>query len=245
MIVIPARMHSTRLPQKMMLCATGKPLIQHTYEAAIRAIKPEKVVVATDHQEIYNTVVAFGGEAVMTNPEAESGTDRVAEVARKYPEMDIFVNVQGDEPEISPDSIDLVIESLELDEKAVMSTVATPIREMEKLIDPACVKVVFDDFQNALYFSRSPIPMAAEGFGDWINREPPVFYQHVGLYCYRGQFLEKIESIPVSSLEQAEKLEQLRVLQSGYRIKTAVISQSTTGIDTQADYEAFVKRCRS
>ena len=86
-----------------MLCATGKPLIQHTYEAAIRAIKPEKVVVATDHQEIYNTVVAFGGEAVMTNPEAESGTDRVAEVARKYPEMDIFVNVQGDEPEISPD----------------------------------------------------------------------------------------------------------------------------------------------
>ena len=172
MIVIPARMHSTRLPQKMMLCGTGKPLIQHTYEAAIRAIKPEKVVVATDHKEIYNTVVAFGGEAVMTDPEAESGTDRVAEVARKYPEMDIFVNVQGDEPEISPDSIDLAIESLELDEKAVMSTLATPIREMEKLIDPACVKVVFDDFQNALYFSRSPIPMAARFIGSLVLRVP-------------------------------------------------------------------------
>ncbi|MEC9092484.1 MAG: 3-deoxy-manno-octulosonate cytidylyltransferase [Planctomycetota bacterium] len=242
MIVIPARMHSTRLPGKMLLQTTGKPLIQHTYEAAVQAVKPERVIVATDHEEIYNTVVAFGGEAMMTDPEAASGTDRVAEVAENYPGMDIFVNVQGDEPEICPESIDLAIESLETDEKAVMSTLATPIRKIENLLDHSCVKVIFDDLQNTLYFSRGPIPMVAGRIEDLIEREPPIYYQHIGLYCYRRAFLKKIQSIPVSSLERIERLEQLRVLQSGYRIKTAIITESYPGIDTPEDYDAFVKR---
>lgn len=242
MVVIPARMHSTRLPQKMLLGETGKPLIQHTYESAARARLPERTVVATDHPKIFEAVKGFGGTAMMTDPQAQSGTDRVAEVASKFPEYELFVNVQGDEPEISGDAIDLAIQSLVDDDEAVMSTLVTPIRDEKNLMDPACVKVVFDDQQNAMYFSRSPIPFARDGWEGLLDRDPPIFHLHVGLYCYRRSFLMEIKEIPVSSLERTECLEQLRVLQRGFRIKTAVIPQSHAGIDTREDYQAFVKR---
>lgn len=241
-IVIPARMQSTRLPQKMLLAKTGKPLIQHTYEAAVKATKPERVVIATDHQDIVDAVTAFGGQAVMTDPALPSGTDRVAEVARQFPEFDIVANVQGDEPEIEPESIDAAIESLEQDSTAVMSTLATPIRDENVLCDPGCVKVVFNKAGDAMYFSRSPIPFARDGFAEKLKISPPLFHLHVGLYCYRRDFLGQINSLPVSSYEETEKLEQLRVLENGFRIKTAVIPESIPGIDTADDYEAFVKR---
>lgn len=248
-IIIPARLASTRLPQKLLLCETGKPLIQHTYESALRARRPNRVCVATDHEEILQAVRAFGGQAEMTDPNAASGTDRVAEVARRMMDTDaadteIIVNVQGDEPEIAGRSIDLAIELLERNPDAPMATLATPIRSRRQLEDPACVKVVFDHQQRALYFSRCPIPRAREWDDALLSAEPPLFYQHVGLYAYRCDFLLKLAAMPVSSLEQVEKLEQLRVLQAGYTILVGVVDEPTFGIDTPEDYRAFVAKMR-
>ena len=158
-IVIPARLASTRLPRKLLLRETGKTLLEHTYEAASRARRPNGVCVAADTAEIFAAVRAFGGNVEMTDPQAASGADRVAEVARRLEGVDIIVNVQGDEPELSGESIDLVIGLLEQDAAAVMATLATPIRSRRQLEDPACVKVVFDASGRALYFSRSPIPL--------------------------------------------------------------------------------------
>ena len=173
-IVIPARLQSTRLPRKMLLRETGKTLIQHTFEAARRARKPRGICIATDHEEIAAEVRSFGGEAVMTSADCASGTDRIAEVAARLTDIDIFVNVQGDEPEMSAQSIDRVIELLEEHPEVPMATVATPIRQREQLSDPACVKVVFPIDRdvagrlsgNALYFSRSQIPFAREWSDD-------------------------------------------------------------------------------
>ena len=149
-IVIPARLRSTRLPRKLLLRETGKTLIQHTYESALRAKLPEGVCVACDDAEIMEAVNSFGGRAVMTDPNAASGTDRVAEVARQLSDVEIVVNVQGDEPEIAGPSIDLAIELLAKNPEAVMSTLATPIRSRKQLEDPACVKVVFDAHGRAI-----------------------------------------------------------------------------------------------
>ncbi|MDG2468083.1 MAG: 3-deoxy-manno-octulosonate cytidylyltransferase [Pirellulaceae bacterium] len=249
MIVIPARMHSTRLPKKMLLSETGKPLIQHTYEAASSARFSQRTVVATDHLDIVRAVELFGGNVELTDPDAPSGTDRVAEVADRYPDVDIIVNVQGDEPEISGSAIDLVIKLLSEDSTAMMATLATPIHDRNQVEDPSCVKVVFDNKQNAMYFSRSPIPFPRDGFERWENAEKPGgicgnYFQHIGIYGYRREFLGKFSQLGISSLEEIENLEQLRVLQCGYRIKIATIAEPTIGIDTVADYQAFVKRCR-
>lgn len=241
-IIIPARLASTRLPRKLLLAETGKPLIQHTYEAAARARKPQGVVVAADHEEIAATVRAFGGRVEMTSPDCASGTDRVAEVARRLTDVDVLVNVQGDEPELSGEAIDLAVELLERDPSAVMSTLATPIRKKEKLLDPACVKVVFDARGRALYFSRSPIPCARDWRDEMLSAEPPLFYQHIGLYAYRRDFLLQLAGIPRCDLEKTENLEQLRVLHAGESIQVGVIDEPAIGIDTPADYRAFVAR---
>lgn len=243
-LVIPARFASTRLPRKLLLCETGKPLIQHTYEAASRASRPSGICVATDHRDILEAVQAFGGRAEMTNPEAACGTDRVAEIAAKMPEVDIFVNVQGDEPELAGTSIDLVIQLLERDPDAVMATLATPIHRRAQFEDPACVKVVFDHRGRALYFSRSPIPHPREWDDQLLTSDPPSFYQHVGLYAYRRNFLLQLAQMPQSKLEKLEKLEQLRVLEAGYSILVGVVDEPTFGIDTPADYQAFVEKWR-
>ncbi len=244
-IVIPARLASTRLPRKLLLDETGKPLIQHTYEAAQRARKPAGVCVAADHEEIAAAVRRFGGEVRMTSPNCASGTDRVAEIARQMPEAELLVNVQGDEPELSGPAIDLVIDLLSGDPQAVMATLATPIRRRAQLDDPACVKVVFDARGRALYFSRSPIPHAREWRDELLTAEPAVFYQHVGLYAYRRDFLLQIAELPRTPLEKLENLEQLRVLESGHQIAVGVIDEPTVGIDTPADYRAFVERFRT
>lgn len=244
-IIIPARLASTRLPRKLLLAETGKPLIQHTYESARGARLPGGICVATDHLEIVQAVLAFGGRAEMTDPNAASGSDRVAEVAAKMPDVDIVVNVQGDEPEIAGSSIDLAIELLQSHPEAVMSTLATPIRSRRQLEDPACVKVVFDHRGRALYFSRSAIPRPREWNDELLAADPPHFYQHVGLYAYRRDFLSQLAAMPPSSLEQIEKLEQLRVLQAGYSILVGVVDEPTFGIDTLEDYAAFVEKCKS
>ena len=244
-IVIPARLASTRLPRKLLLRETGKSVLQHTYEAASRASKPLGICVAADHEEIAAEVQRFGGEVRMTSPTAASGTDRVAELARALPDVDVVVNVQGDEPEIAADSIDLAIGLLEDEPQAVMSTLATPIRSRKQLDDPACVKVVFDESGRALYFSRSAIPHAREWDDRLLCADPPHFYQHVGLYAYRRDFLFRLASMPQSALEKLERLEQLRVLSAGQTILVGVIDEPTIGIDTPDDYRAFVRRANN
>jgi 3-deoxy-manno-octulosonate cytidylyltransferase (CMP-KDO synthetase) len=244
-IVIPARLASTRLPRKLLLRETGKSLIQHTYQAASQATRPMGICVAADHQEIAEEVLRFGGNVEMTDPQAASGTDRVAELARKLTDADVIVNVQGDEPEISAAAIDLVVLLLEENRGAVMSTLATPIRTRQRLLDPSCVKVVTDANGRALYFSRAPIPHAREWDDSLLTANPPNFFQHIGLYAYRREFLLKLAQMPRSPLEKIENLEQLRVLSAGYDIQVGLVDEPTKGIDTPEDYRAFVSRARS
>jgi 3-deoxy-manno-octulosonate cytidylyltransferase (CMP-KDO synthetase) len=244
LIVIPARLASTRLPRKLLLAETGRPLIQHTYEAAARARRPDGIIVAADCEEIAAAICGFGGHVELTSPDCASGTDRVAEIARRTAGVDIFVNVQGDEPEISPEAIDLAVQLLEEDPAAVMSTLATPIRTKERLDDPACVKVVFDSRGRAIYFSRAAIPFAREWNDRLLTAEPPHFHQHIGLYAYRREFLLRLAELPRAGMEVVENLEQLRVLESGHSIVVGTIDEPTIGIDTPADYTAFVARSR-
>ncbi|HEX5445171.1 MAG TPA: 3-deoxy-manno-octulosonate cytidylyltransferase [Pirellulales bacterium] len=241
-MIIPARLASSRLPRKLLLRETGKSLLQHTYEAACRARRPRGVCVAADHQEIAAEVRSFGGLVEMTSPDCPSGTDRVAEVARRMTDVDVVVNVQGDEPEIDADAVDAVIELLETRPAVKMATLATPIRQREKLLDAACVKVVFDVSGRALYFSRSPIPYARDWDDRLLTADPPNFSQHVGLYAYRRDFVLSLALLPPAPLEQIEKLEQLRVLQAGYSIAVATVPHAALGIDTPQDYAAFVER---
>jgi 3-deoxy-manno-octulosonate cytidylyltransferase (CMP-KDO synthetase) len=244
-VVIPARYASTRLPRKMLLRDTGKTLLQHTYEAACAARKPAGVVIATDHAEIAREVENFRGDFVLTSRDCASGTDRVAEFARRMPKAEILVNVQGDEPEMNPDNIDRVIELLEQDPSAGMATLATRMPSAEQLANPACVKVVFDEAGRAMYFSRSPIPFVRDPDTSRPFNDPPLFYQHLGIYAYRRDVLLEFAAMQPSSLELAEKLEQLRMLQVGGTILVAVVDHAASGIDTPADYAAFVARRRA
>ncbi|MCI0361154.1 MAG: 3-deoxy-manno-octulosonate cytidylyltransferase [Planctomycetaceae bacterium] len=244
-VVIPARLASTRLPRKLLLAETGRPLLQHTYEAAVRARRPGGVVVAADCEEIAAAVRAFGGRVELTSPDCASGTDRVAEIAGKLPDMDILVNVQGDEPEISAAAIDLAVDLLQRDPAAVMSTLATPIRSREKLADPGCVKVIFDQRGRAIYFSRAAIPFARNWDDGLLTADPPCYYQHIGLYAYRRDFLLELAALPRAPIERIENLEQLRVLDAGYTILVGTIDEPTIGIDTPEDYRAFVERWKA
>ncbi|MGL4944082.1 MAG: 3-deoxy-manno-octulosonate cytidylyltransferase [Thermoguttaceae bacterium] len=244
LIVIPARYASTRLPRKLLLAETGKPLIQHTYEAAQRATLPSGVLVACDHDEIEAAVRSFGGDVVRTDPNAASGTDRVAEAVASRVDIDIVVNVQGDEPDLSGEAIDSVVKMLESRPDAQMATLATPIRSRQKLDDPSCVKVVVASLGapsgEAIYFSRSVIPHPREWDDSLLTRTPPVFLQHIGLYAYRREFLLTLTKLPPSPLELIERLEQLRVLELGEKILVGVVEEASIGIDTPEDYRAFV-----
>ena len=241
-MVIPARLASTRLPRKLLLKETGKSVLQHTYESASRALRPAGICVAAGDEEIAEEVRQFGGHVMLTDPNAATGTDRVAEAVQQLELVDIVVNVQGDEPELAGDSIDLVVGLLENDPTASVATLATPIRSRKQLLDPACVKVVFDRHGRALYFSRSPIPYPHQWDDRLLSADPPLFYQHVGLYAYRRQFLMQLAQLPQSDPERLESLEQLRGLSAGYSILVGVIDEPAAGIDTAEDYRAFVRR---
>jgi 3-deoxy-manno-octulosonate cytidylyltransferase (CMP-KDO synthetase) len=240
--VIPARFASTRLPGKPLLSATGRPLIQHVVEAARRARSFARILVATDDPRIAAAVAGFGGEVVMTRADHPTGTDRVAEVAAGLEGARIIVNLQGDEPEVSGAALDRVVELLAADPEAPMATLATPIRDRATYHDPACVKVVCTRGGRALYFSRSPIPCHRDGLSDPATTAQPVAYLHLGLYAYRREFLLSMGSLPASSLESAEKLEQLRVLDAGYPIAVGIVDEPSIGIDTPEDYRRFVVR---
>jgi 3-deoxy-manno-octulosonate cytidylyltransferase (CMP-KDO synthetase) len=237
-IVIPARYASQRLPGKPLLRATGKYLIQHVYERACQARRPNEVVIATDDPRIVAAAESFGAPVRMTRRDHPSGTDRVAEVARSL-NVDVIVNLQGDEPLVDPAALDLVAELLERDPQADMATLAVPFTNFEQWQNPSCVKVVCDDRGRALYFSRSPIPFVRDGTPDF-EAKPPRFLLHLGLYAYRRAFLLKIAAAPPAPLEQTEKLEQLRVLALGRAIQVGVVRHASVGVDTRADYEQFV-----
>jgi 3-deoxy-manno-octulosonate cytidylyltransferase (CMP-KDO synthetase) len=242
-IVIPARHASSRLPGKPLLRETGKYLIQHVYERACRARRAGTVLVATDDPRIVAAVNSFGGRVVMTRRDHPSGTDRVAEVARQM-EGELIVNLQGDEPLIEPDTLDLLIGLLEGDNDADMATLACPIKSHEQWQNPNCVKVVCDEAGRALYFSRSPIPFVRDGKPDFTAR-PPRFLQHIGLYGYRRSFLLRYAGTPPADFEKLEKLEQLRALYLGCQIPVGLVAQPTLGVDTYEDYRQFVEAYRS
>jgi 3-deoxy-manno-octulosonate cytidylyltransferase (CMP-KDO synthetase) len=237
--IIPARLGSTRFPGKMLASATGRPLVQHVREAALRARGISRVVVATDSDEIAAAVRGFGGEAVLTSATHTNGTSRLAEAASILGLEDgaIVVNVQGDEPELDPGLIDLAIATL-VESGADVATVASPFGEGQDPADPNIVKVVLDGRGRALYFSRSLIPHDRDASGACGARP----LKHVGLYAYSFGFLRRYVSLPETPLECTEKLEQLRVLEHGHTIAVAVAEAHHVGIDTPGQYEAFVRR---
>ncbi len=250
-IVIPARLASTRLPEKLLQKAGGKTVLQHTFEAAARSSVADGIIVAVDDKRIADEVDSFGGRWLMTSPDCASGTDRIAEVADAMPETEVFVNVQGDEPEIDPKVIDAVASLLTSDPGADMSTAGTPIRDQQLLTDPSCVKIVmgFDENQcgagqgRAVYFSRAAVPFARDGVdASMLAAEPPIYWHHIGLYAYRREFLNWFAAQPPSLLEQVERLEQLRAIEAGKKILVARIESATPGIDTQEDLDAFIER---
>ncbi len=243
-VIIPARYASTRLPCKLILpevkSVTGRYIIEHVYQNVKQARRIDRVIVATDNQRIYDIVRGFGGDVEMTSVLHTSGTDRIAEVAGRL-DADIIVNVQGDEPEMHASVVDQVIETLVGDPVAVMATLAHVITDAAELSNPNVVKVVLDNRGYALYFSRSQIPCVRDR-KDPINEPGIVFLRHLGIYAYKRDFLLQYSKLPASSLEQAEKLEQLRALSNGYKIKVAITGYTSKGIDTQDDLMAFLER---
>ena len=242
-VVIPARHASSRLPGKPLLRATGKYLIQHVHERACEARCAAEVIVATDDERIRAAVEGFGGKAVMTRTDHPSGTDRVAEVARDIA-AEVVINLQGDEPLIDPAALDLLAGLLEADAGAGMATLAVPIRDRDGYLSPNVVKVVCDDRGRALYFSRAPIPFHRDAEPDF-RATPPRVLQHLGVYAYRRDVLLKIAATPPHPLEEAEKLEQLRVLGTGGAISVGLVARAHRGVDTPADYDAFVRTYRA
>jgi 3-deoxy-manno-octulosonate cytidylyltransferase (CMP-KDO synthetase) len=235
--IIPARYDSTRFPGKVLANRTGKPLIQHVYEQARRARMIQRIIVATDDERIAQAVKSFGGEAMLTRRDHLNGTSRIAEAAEQL-DAPIIVNVQGDEPEIEPGLIDLTIQTLIDHEDCPMATLASPFASGEDPANPNIVKVVCDRGWRAMYFSRAAIPFRREAAGGFMEG----LLKHIGLYVYRREFLRTYVSLPPTPLEQIEKLEQLRVLEHGYKIAVATGDAHFHGIDTPEQYEAFVQR---
>ncbi len=243
--IIPARYSSVRLPGKMLLEIAGKPLILHTVERAREAATVNEVIVATDDQRIYDAVTSSGHRAEMTSADHQSGSDRIAEVALDLPEGSIIVNVQGDEPVISPATIDRAVEALLKDDTADMATTCEPIHSLGELFNGNNVKVVVGDNGHALYFSRSPVPWPREAalrHGGNPNRaieeEPELlsnFWKHTGLYVYRREYLLKFTRMPTTKLERFEMLEQLRALENGARIRVVDAAARSIGVDTEED----------
>jgi len=242
--IIPARYASQRLPAKPLAEIQGKPMIQHVYERARETKLLTDVIVATDDARIEAAVKQFGGKAAMTPADIQSGSDRIAFVARTI-DADIVVNVQGDEPLIDPKLIDETVQVLIDDEKAVVSTAVKRITSLDDLLTPNIVKVVLDKNNYALYFTRSLVPFVRESseVTDWLKHA--VFYKHFGLYVYRSAFLQEYSLLKPTPLEMAEKLEQLRILEHGYRIKAAVTSYDSIPVDTAEDLDRVKKKLNS
>lgn len=237
--IIPARLNSTRLPRKMLADIAGRPLVYWTWRQASKAKLLDEVVVATESKEIFDAVVKFGGKAIMAAHTHNSGSDRVAAAARKFPWAEVVINIQGDEPLISPSAIDAIAEFLIKNKKAPIATVASNFEDQEELNDPGNGKVVLDKDQYALYFSRSVVPYHRNAHSQYLK--------HIGIYGFQRGFLAKYSKMEPTPLEKAEGLEQLRILEHGYPIKVIVGAFTSVSVDTPADLEkvrAIFKRTK-
>jgi len=245
--IIPARFGSTRFPGKALVPIQDKPMIQWVYERTCMSRLVNRVIVATDDERIMNAVSSFGGESIMTSSSHSTGTDRIAEVAQKLA-CDIVVNVQGDEPLIEAAMIDEAISPLVRDPSIPMATLCKKIEREEEAFDPNVVKVVFDRNGFALYFSRAPIPWNRDG---WAGKKSfsdlsldGTMYKHIGLYVYRRDFLLGYSGMRQTTLEAAEKLEQLRVLEHGSRIKVTTTEHESFGVDIPDDLSKILQRLK-
>ena len=233
-IIIPARYGSSRLEGKPLLKANDKPIIQWVWEKASKCPLVDRVIVATDDERIFYACKDFGAEVEMTSTEHKSGSDRIAEVASRHPEIGYIINLQGDEPLIEQANIELVIKGVLEDEKADISTLLREIKDEEEAQNPNLVKCVFDVNNYAMYFSRSKIPYER-------NSDKSRIYGHLGIYGYKREALFKMTQLPQTTYEMAESLEQLRALQNGMKIKVAIVDNIPVGIDTMEDFEKFKK----
>lgn len=233
-IIIPARYGSSRLEGKPLLKANDKPIIQWVWEKASKCPLVDRVIVATDDERIFNACKDFGAEVEMTSTNHKSGSDRIAEVASRHPEIGYIINLQGDEPLIEQANIELVIKGVLEDEKADISTLLREIQDEEEAQNPNLVKCVFDVNNYAMYFSRSKIPYER-------NSGKSKIYGHLGIYGYKREALFKMTQLPQTTYEMAESLEQLRALQNGMKIKVAIVDNIPVGIDTMEDFEKFKK----
>ena len=229
-VVIPARYGSTRLPGKPLVSLAGKPMIQRVFERAKMAQRVNRVIVATDDERILKAVEAFGGEARMTRTEHRTGTERVAEVAA-HEEGDVFVNVQGDEPLLDPHAIDVAVNALLEEPQASISTVATPIKTPADIMDPNVVKAVLDFDDNAIYFSRAPIPWVR----DTASKIQVRHLKHLGLYVFQRAALLEYPTLPQGELERIEQLEQLRWMENGWKIRVAEVEHDAVSVDVPED----------
>lgn len=249
--VIPARFYSSRLPEKMLADIDGRPMVQWVYESVKHSRNIDRVIVATDDGRIESVVRAFGGEVVMTSPDLKSGTDRVAAVAKEVP-GDVFINVQGDEPLIESEVIDRAAE-LVISKGFKMASAMTPLRDVDELEDPACVKVIADANSRAIYFSRFPIPFSrvaphVQEFEQMFSLKDPSQWpcqRHLGLYVFERQTLFEFSQLPQTGMERAESLEQLRALYNGIPIGMVKVSSRSYGVDTKADLERVRKVVKS
>jgi len=236
--VIPARYGAHRFPGKPLAPIAGKTLVQRVYEQATKAVRLDKVIVATEDTRILEAVEAFGGDALLTSPECATGTDRVAEVARTY-DCELVLNIQGDEPLMRPEMIDQLIAGMQSDPKCVMGTLARKLESAANLDNPNVVKVALGRNDNALYFSRSRIPCVRDArTGDaleWLKLAK--FYKHLGIYAFRREFLLTFVQLPHGELETTEKLEQLRALENGFSIKVLITPHDSIGVDRPEDIE--------
>lgn len=230
--IIPARKGSTRLPNKMLADIQGEPLIKRTYMQAARCPDFSRVVVATDSDDIAQVVKQTGGETVMPEGDYITGSDRVAAAARIYPEADVVVNLQGDEPFVQPDMLSKLVEPFYESEPPVMSTLANPIDWDNDYQNPAMVKVILDKNNNAIYFSRSPIPFIRQ------QADSLPVYHHIGLYAYQRDFLQQYTQWQQTPLEISESLEQLRALENGYQLRVGVVEHRNLEINEPEDLEA-------
>jgi 3-deoxy-manno-octulosonate cytidylyltransferase (CMP-KDO synthetase) len=226
--VIPARLGSVRLPQKPLRFIAGKPLIQHVYQNVKKSRLLDDVVVATDSNEIVRLVEDFGGEAVLTSPAHASGTERVGEVAKKFKKYEIFVNIQGDEPLILGSTVDRLLRDFKKEKTALIASLYIPKTEKKEYENPNTVKVVLDKNGYALYFSRASIPFDRSGKDSW-------FLKHLGIYAYRRKFLLGLSKLKASMLENQEKLEQLKWLDNGFKIRMIACRADSIGVDTEED----------
>lgn len=236
--IIPSRYASTRLEGKPLIDIAGKPMIQWVYDSVQKSQLVERVIVATDDRRILETVTSFGGEAELTSAHHLSGTDRIAEVAAHL-SCDIVVNIQGDEPLMEPQLIDEVVKLVKDNAEVYLASAKSPIKQVEDLMNPNVVKVVTDGNGYALYFSRSPIPYCStRGSGG----NGPLGFRHIGLYVYRKEFLMKFITLDPSPLEKLERLEQLRALENGYRIKLVYTEYDSIGVDTAEDLAQVIEK---